>query len=77
MLIIFVIIMVSHIDQREIVLMGNRNNLFVYSWFVPCNYGTQGIWVGKWSLSRIYIVFSPFDILPVACKKWKDFTGEG
>ena len=34
------------------------------------------IWAGDASLSNYYNFFSPYDPLPIAPKKWKDFTGD-
>ena len=43
---------------------------------LPHNYAEQGIWTGDASLSNYYIFFSPYDPLPIARKKWKDFIGD-
>ena len=43
---------------------------------LPYNYAEQGIWAGDTSLSKYYNFFSPYDPVPIARKKWKDFIGD-
>ena len=43
---------------------------------MPSNYAEQGIWAGDTRLSKYYNFFSPYDLLPIARKKWKDFIGD-
>ena len=56
---------------REIEMIS----LFIHD-CLPHNYAEQGIWAGDTSLSKYYNFFSPYNPLPIARKKWKDFIGD-